>query len=182
MRALFVGRFQPLHPGHIKAIIEISKKYEVIVVVGSAQENYTAKNPFTAGERAEMIIREENFKNLNLNVIPVSDINNHTIWVKYIISLLPKFDIVYTRNPLTKILFEKEGFEVTAQKIYTDEYGKIYSGTNIRNEILNKHENIWKKMISESAYKFIKEIKGDERIINLSDSNKQESHSGKYIV
>ncbi len=168
MRALFVGRFQPLHLGHIKAILEISKKYEVIVVVGSAQESYTIKNPFMAGERVEMLINEENFKNLNLNVIPVTDTNNHAIWVKYITSLLPKFDIVYTQNPLTKFLFEKDGFNVKAQKIYTNEDGKIYSGTNVRNEISNKHEDVWKKMVSADTYKFIKMIKGDERVINLT--------------
>ncbi|MDI6730245.1 MAG: nicotinamide-nucleotide adenylyltransferase [Candidatus Altarchaeum sp.] len=168
MRALFVGRFQPLHFGHIRAILEISKKYEVIVVVGSAQESYTVKNPFTAGERIEMLINEENFKNLNLNIIPVIDINNHAIWVKYIISLLPKFEVIYTRNPLTKILFEKDGFKVTAQEIYTNEDGKIYSGINVRNEISNKHENVWKKMVSADTYKFIKMIKGDERVINLT--------------
>ncbi len=168
MRALFVGRFQPLHLGHIKAILEISKKYEVIVVVGSAQESYTVKNPFTAGERAEMLINEKNFKGLNLNVIPVIDINNHAIWVKYIISLLPKFDIVYTQNPLTKILFEKEKFKVAAQEIYTNEYGKIYSGTDVRNEISNRHEDVWKNMVSADTYKFIKMIGGDERLINLT--------------
>ncbi len=168
MRALFVGRFQPLHLGHIKAILEISKKYEVIVVVGSAQESYMVKNPFTAGERTEMLINDKNFNGLNLNVIPVADINNHAIWVKYIISLLPKFDVVYTRNPLTKILFEKDGFNVTAQEIYTNEYGKIYSGTDVRNEISSKNEDVWKKMISADTYKFIKAIKGDERIINLT--------------
>jgi len=168
MRALFVGRFQPLHLGHIKAILEISKKYDVVVVVGSAQESYTFTNPFTAGERIEMLITEENLKNLDLTVIPVPDINNHALWVKYILSLTPKFDVVYTRNPLTKILFEKEGFEVKEQKIYKDRNKKIYSGTNVRNEIFNKKEKEWKKMVSKSTYKFIKMVNGDKRLINLA--------------
>lgn len=168
MRALFVGRFQPLHLGHIKAILEISKTYKVIVVIGSAQESFTIKNPFTAGERVEMFINEGNFKGLNLNVIPVMDINNHAIWVKYIISLVPKFDVVYTLNPLTKILFEKEGFEVRKQRIYKSKDGKIYSGTEIRKEIYSKNEDVWRNMVSEDTYKFIKKIKGDQRIINLT--------------
>lgn len=169
MRALFVGRFQPLHLGHIKAILEISKIYEVIIVVGSAQESYTFKNPFTAGERVEMIIRDEKFKGLNLCVIPIADINNHGVWVKYLCSLLPKFEVIYTRNPLTKILFEKEGFKIIEQEIYKDDNGKIYSGTSIRNEIFDKNDGAWKKMISENTYEFIREIKGDERIINLKN-------------
>jgi len=177
MRALFIGRFQPLHLGHINTILEISKKYEVIVVVGSAQESYTLKNPFLAGERIEMILNEENFKDINLKMIPVPDINNHGLWVRYLVSLLPRFDVVYTRNPLTKILFENEGFRCKEQKIYTDEEEMVYSGTVIRNEILNKHEDIWKRMVSQSTYKFIKEIKGDERIITLfSDIKNHEEY------
>jgi len=174
MRALFIGRFQPLHLGHINAILEISKKYEVIVVVGSAQESYTLKNPFTAGERIEMIITEENLKKLNLCVIPVLDINNHALWVKHVVSLTPKFDVVYTRNLLTQILFEREGFKVEKQKIYYDENKEIYKGTKIRQEISEKKEDFWKKKVSESTYKFIKEIKGDERIINLTKTMKEE--------
>ncbi len=55
-RAVFVGRFQPYHKGHHEAVKYILGKYsELVIVVGSAQENYTWENPFTAGERVEMI-------------------------------------------------------------------------------------------------------------------------------
>ena len=55
-RALFVGRFQPFHNGHIHAIGEILEESdELIIVVGSAQMSHEPDNPFTAGERLEMI-------------------------------------------------------------------------------------------------------------------------------
>lgn len=170
MRALFVGRFQPLHLGHIKAILEILKNNdEVIIGIGSAQESWTLKNPFTAGERYEMFLREENFKpnKKNLIILPILDINNHSIWVKYVCSLSPKFDVVYTRNPLTKALFEKEGFKVREQKIYYYD-GKIpFSGTEIRRRIIEGKE--YKDLVSDSTYKFINEIKGIERLKNLKE-------------
>jgi len=171
MRALFIGRFQPLHLGHIKAILEISEDKEIneiIIGIGSAQESWTLKNPFTAGERYEMLLREEIFKNFNKNLIilPIMDINNHSIWVKYVCSLTPKFDVVYTRNPLTKILFEREGFKIREQKIYN--YKNIpISGTEIRKRLIEGKN--WKELVSESVYKFIREIKGDERIKNLKE-------------
>lgn len=52
--ALFVGRFQPLHKGHVHAIKGAMKKYRVIVAIGStnkADEN----NPFPFQARKKML-------------------------------------------------------------------------------------------------------------------------------
>ena len=55
-RALFVGRFQPFHYGHLHAVESILKENdELLLVVGSAQMSHEPDNPFTAGERIEMI-------------------------------------------------------------------------------------------------------------------------------
>ena len=55
-RALFVGRFQPFHYGHLHAIEKILEECdELVLVVGSAQMSHEHDNPFTAGERIEMI-------------------------------------------------------------------------------------------------------------------------------
>ena len=48
MRALYIGRFQPFHLGHlhiVKYILEVSK--EVIIAIGSSG-SHTVHNPFTA--------------------------------------------------------------------------------------------------------------------------------------
>ena len=56
IRALFVGRFQPFHYGHQYAIEKILQECdELVLVVGSAQMSHQHDNPFTAGERIEMI-------------------------------------------------------------------------------------------------------------------------------
>lgn len=55
---LFIGRFQPVHNAHIqilKRATELANK--VVVVVGSANQPRTFKNPWTAIERIEMIQR-----------------------------------------------------------------------------------------------------------------------------
>ncbi|MEM2915309.1 MAG: adenylyltransferase/cytidyltransferase family protein, partial [Candidatus Bathyarchaeia archaeon] len=55
-RALYVGRFQPFHLGHLEAVkYMLRNSKEVIIVIGSAQESHTLTNPFTAGERVYMI-------------------------------------------------------------------------------------------------------------------------------
>ena len=51
-----VSRFQPFHNGHKSLVDKMLKesKYSTIIL-GSAQESRTQKNPFTAEERINMI-------------------------------------------------------------------------------------------------------------------------------
>ena len=45
MRGLFVGRFQPVHSGHLKALEYVFEQVEeVIIGIGSAQVSHTLKN------------------------------------------------------------------------------------------------------------------------------------------
>jgi bifunctional NMN adenylyltransferase/nudix hydrolase len=58
--AVFIGRFQPFHNGHKRVIdsaLQIAEK--IIVVIGSADQPRTPKNPWTAAERAAMIIAQD---------------------------------------------------------------------------------------------------------------------------
>lgn len=56
-KALFIGRFQPFHKGHLHAVKKIVGKHgAVVIAIGSSQESRTRKNPFTAGERKKMVV------------------------------------------------------------------------------------------------------------------------------
>ena len=53
---VFIGRFQPLHIGHLEVIDRARQLADkVIILVGSAFQPRTPKNPFTYGERHTMI-------------------------------------------------------------------------------------------------------------------------------
>lgn len=53
---VYIGRFSPPHNGHIETIRQALKKAKkVIVLIGSANQPRTIKNPFTWQERADMI-------------------------------------------------------------------------------------------------------------------------------
>ena len=53
----FIGRFQPEHNGHIEVITKAATlTNKLIVLVGSANQPRTIKNPFTFDERKEMIL------------------------------------------------------------------------------------------------------------------------------
>ncbi len=53
---VFIGRFQPLHQGHLSVIGQaLRRSGHLLVLVGTANEARSLRNPFTAEERAEMI-------------------------------------------------------------------------------------------------------------------------------
>ena len=55
-RAFLLGRFQPLHLGHIDMIEGALKVAEnVLIIIGSADEGQSLKNPFTYEQRKQMI-------------------------------------------------------------------------------------------------------------------------------
>ncbi len=54
---VFVGRFQPLHNGHVHVINEALKRArKVIVLVGSSNAARSPRNPFSFAERRQMIL------------------------------------------------------------------------------------------------------------------------------
>ncbi len=54
--AVFLGRFQPFHIGHMSIVEGILTDYQrLILVIGSAEKSGTDENPWTLQEREEII-------------------------------------------------------------------------------------------------------------------------------
>lgn len=136
MRGLLIGRFQPFHLGHlavVRTIRSTSPDRELLVVIGSAEASYTWENPFTAGERFEMIERACREARIGgVAVVPVPDIRRHAMWVAYLVGYLPPFETVHTNNPLTRLLFEKAGFAVDSPPLVDRER---FEGASIRRRL-----------------------------------------------
>jgi len=163
---LFVGRFQPLHRGHLEAIKDLMKKVdELVIVIGSSQYSHTLENPFTAGERVKMVrlaLAETGIDAGRCYIIPVADVNVHNIWVAHVVAHTPRFDIVFTNEPLTRRLFIEAGFKVKPIKFH--DRGRC-SATNIRERMLKGKS--WEALVPKSVAKFIKQINGAERLREL---------------
>lgn len=173
-RGLFVGRFQPFHLGHLHAIKEILNEVdELILVIGSAQYSHRQDNPFTTGERLVMIRRaleEANINEKRIWIVPVPDVHIHMVWVSTVEGYAPKFDVVYSNEPLTRRLFIEAGYEVKSIPFFNRE---IYSATEIRDRMIN--DGAWEELVPKSVAKFIKEIGGVERLKDLMKSDKIQS-------
>ncbi len=170
-RGLFVGRFQPFHLGHLNVVKDILNEVdELIIVVGSAQYSHRIENPFTTGERIVMIRRALEEAGIDLKriwIVPVPDIHIHMVWVSVVEGYTPRFDIVYSNEPLTRRLFIEAGYRVKEIQYHKRE---VYSATEIRKRMLNG-EN-WEELVPKSVAEFIKEIEGDRRLRDLTKSDK----------
>ncbi|MEM1565935.1 MAG: nicotinamide-nucleotide adenylyltransferase [Candidatus Bathyarchaeia archaeon] len=170
-RGLFVGRFQPFHKGHLQVIKEILDEVdELIIVVGSAQYSHRLDNPFTTGERLVMIrkaLEEEKMDLSRIWIVPVPDVHIHMVWVSAVEGYTPRFDVVYSNEPLTRRLFTEAGYEVKPIRFHKRE---VYSATEIRERML-KGGN-WEELVPKSVAEFIKEIGGVERLKDLTKTDK----------
>jgi len=171
-RGLFIGRFQPLHIGHLAVIEEMDRNPdldELIIGIGSYQYDYIHKkpdmnitdNPFTGEERCKMIEQvTKNHIEKKTHIIPIPDIHNYPRWADHVKGLMPEFHVVYSGNTIVKKLFEEQGYKVIS-------ISKIdVSSTTIRSMIVNDEEK-WKTLVPEEIAGYIMKINGAERIKTL---------------
>ena len=170
-RGLLVGRFQPFHKGHLAAIKDVLKEVdELVIVIGSTQYSHRKDNPFTAGERVTMIrkaLEEAEIPAVRWWIVPVPDVRVHMVWVAEVAGYTPKFDEVYSNEPLTKRLFLEAGFKVKSFPLHKRE---VYSATEIRERMLNGKD--WKRLVPKSVVKVIEQIGGVQRLQDLVKPDK----------
>jgi nicotinamide-nucleotide adenylyltransferase len=175
MRGLMMGRFQPFHLGHLDLVKQILKECdEVIITITSSQFNYLDKDPFTAGERIEMIhnsLKESNVDLTRCLILAIENQFNISTWLSYIKSMLPHFDKVYSGNEYVKMLLADSKIEVV-KPVFLDR--EQYNATKIRSMIISDED--WGKFVPSAVSEFIKRINGKNRleIINKSDTKPTE--------
>jgi nicotinamide-nucleotide adenylyltransferase len=172
LRALYPGRFQPFHLGHLNVVKwTLEKVDQVIILVGSSQESHTLSNPFTAGERIEMIkaaFEENEIDSNRYFLIPIPDILMNSVWVYHVKTYVPAFNLVIARNPLVIRLFKEANLPIEEPPTFNREK---YNSTLIRKMIVTGEE--WRQLVPNSVYTYIKSIKGDERLKEIAGTDKR---------
>jgi len=170
-RGLYVGRFQPFHLGHLESIKNVLKEAnEAVIAIGSAQYSHNITNPFTAGERLVMIRRALEEAEIDLTkvwVVPVPDVHLHMLWVAALEGYTPKFDVVYSNEPLTRRLFIEAGYKVKRIKFFDR---KDYNSTLVREKMVK--DDSWTALVPQSVAEFIVEIDGVNRLRDLMRTDK----------
>jgi nicotinamide-nucleotide adenylyltransferase len=169
IRGMFVGRFSPFHLGHLQTVkIILQEVDELIIVIGSAQQSHTATDPFTAGERLQMIrqaLITENLPIEDIYCIPIYDIFRNPVWVSHVQSFCPSFSVVFSNNSLIRRLFSEAGYEIQSSKLLERD---VFKGSHIRQLMIEDKQ--WDHLVPLSVYKFIVNIDGIKRIQEITQS------------
>ena len=168
-RGLIIGRFQPFHNGHLHLINQaLEDCEELIIVIGSAQFNYLYKDPFTAGERIEMIhntLLTQGFNTCNFFLIPLNNFENNACWLVYLNTMVPNFEIIYSGNEYVRYLSKRD--IIVKEPNFVNKVK--YNGENIRKLIVNDKK--WDNLVPLSVKEIIMTVDGIERIKILSNSD-----------
>jgi len=164
MDGLLIGRFQPFHLGHLEALqFALSKVDNLWVGLGSSNVPVEKTNPFSAEQRKEMIlssIDDSMKKKISIYFIP--DLDNHIKWIEKIDTIVPKFEIIFSNDELTKHLYSKRSIKVESIPFVNRD--KL-SGTKIRELIISDQK--WDDLVPEGTKKFLEKTSTKELLKNL---------------
>ena len=126
--AIFVGRYQPYHYGHIELIKQkLDEGVPALIMVRNIEPD--ERNPFTTEETVKMIRKYHESKGDDVRVIIIPDIES----------------VNFGRGV---------GYEINEYQPPVDSGAMFISASKIRDSIKNGDSN-WKKMVDESLHSYI---------------------------
>ncbi len=161
-----LGRLRPFHKGHESLVEAVKAKGLIpIIIVGSAQESRTKKNPYSAAEVSDMI----------RCVYPemlISHVDDDTSWEKWVDNLLGSIPVPL--DECTLIVHNKEedrmDFTYKGIEFKNSFYSEIYEHDNIhtttvntpgipvRATLIRKDLEKYKYFLSECVYNYIRKF------------------------
>ena len=176
--ALFIGRFQPFHKGHLEIIKTILKSNDkVIIVIGSAEKNFLPKNPLTAGERHQIIteaLDEAKITPDKYYIIPIRNINNYALWVHHLNMYLPPYQQVYTGSDIVKACYSTHQAEI----MEIDKRHLEISATKIRKAMIK--DDPWEEFVPKSTAKTLHNWEIPTRVRTIKDTMDVAKYNNSY--
>jgi len=170
---LTIMRAQPFHIGHAKLIDRMLEECErVTVILGSIQEQGTARNPLNYTTRKKMIQNVYRAKPAydRLKIIGLFDINNPAEWGAYVLDFitetfpdLPRPDVYYAGSGYDAHWF-KDCFDFIELVDRTDPDFPFVTGTMVR-DMIQFGDLRWKNFIHPENYHIIEEHFGRKRAV-----------------
>lgn len=166
---MLIGRFQPLHNAHLEIIKRCTALTDqLVVVIGSANQPRTYKNPFTYDERARMIKAATAGLSLRVYTEPnIDTIYNDQAWAVRIQGIHSKYQCLGTKTAIIGHkkddssfyldMFPQWGFE-NVEEI------EPLSAVNIRDLYFKRsyNSNFIKHVVPETTYDFLQEFRRTE--------------------
>jgi len=173
------GRFQHAHIGH-EDLIDTALKMcdKVLVLIGSAQEYGTERNPYDVLTRAEII--KEIYPSSDVIVKPLNDLTTENDitpeWGKYFLSSVKQITdvpigvMIYGNDESRSKWFAKEDIMNITEVIVNR--GKIpISATMMRGFLVNNDEVNWRKYANPKIYKYYNRLRQELLAIPFYQKN-----------
>ena len=149
MKAIFIGRWQPFHLGHLHAVNKLLEEgHKVTIIIGSSNFKRTDSNPLSFEERKELIGRVLGDK---CEIIGIPDVFDDEEWIKSITDKVD-FDLVVTGNGWTGKCFKMRGYKVKEPDLLEPE---TYNSSFIRASI--KKGVDWEPLLPKEVVTYLKE-------------------------
>jgi nicotinamide-nucleotide adenylyltransferase len=132
---LVIGRFQPLHYGHIynwKMALAVSES--IVIAIGSA-ESEGSDNPFSIAARERMVrnaLADHNLTHRVSKIVSIKDYDDDGRWFKETLALAGSVDVVVGNNEWVNGIFEEAGLAAVRPPLL--ERG-IYEGKKFRAQL-----------------------------------------------
>lgn len=166
VRALVVGRFQPLHKGHVALVTRALEDCQSVTIgIGSASAKPSLKNPFTAAERRQMIgaCFPNEVATGRLAIVDVPDINNPPRWAAHVLSITGPVDRVFGNDDGTMGLFELANLRCVSPGLVDREK---YEASHIR-MLLAEDDPSWCKLVPAPVVPLLEQWNAGKRLRGL---------------
>lgn len=99
--AVFVGRLEPLHRGHVQLLFELGKSFDsILIVIGSpcGKGQTSRRNPLTTAERKALLRAALRGFPVPYRVTTQRDVGINTIWRDELRAKLPRGAVIFSGN------------------------------------------------------------------------------------
>lgn len=167
---LICGRFQTFHIGH-ESLVETGIKLcdRVLILIGSAQECGTERNPFNINTRTKML-RCIYGDNANILIYGISDLTNENDirpeWGRYLLDNVDRYIykapelMIYGNDESRSKWFDSEDIRDTSEFIVNR--GRIpISATMVREAMVFDKRKEWMSMVNPKLHKMYSELRDE---------------------
>jgi bifunctional NMN adenylyltransferase/nudix hydrolase len=163
---MLIGRFQPLHSAHLEIIKRCTALTDqLVVVVGSANQPRTYKNPFTFDERSRMIRAATAGLSMRVYVEPnIDTIYNDQAWAVRVQGIHSKYRCLGTKDAIIGHKKDDSSFylDMFPQWAYINvEEIEPLSAVNIRDLYFKSDVNMKfiKGVVPETTFEFLEQFR-----------------------
>ena len=189
-KALFVGRFAPVHKGHIEAIINLASEFdEVVVGLGSCYEVGSPRHPFLAIYREKMILLSLHEMGCDMKKIKISHVQDFMTfdqWIDHILCLVKKEEITHfvtgNEKDILNVLKEKN-MNLDLDFINPELTSTVpYHASDLRKAIVEGDYNKFLEIAASGTIALMGSINGFQGIREAIENEAPKFYGGRQTV